>query len=369
MATRDQHGSQPKRRKYTAWPNRPGMMNFNLFDGLSETPYQNSKKRKSTYCAPAIEDAEDISQKISIQGELANIGPEEHSALGIAEMDTPEQTHNAKRCDSPPLSCGSQNFSWTSHTPQQDALPEAAKCIEPVNQATTPHEKLSNEQRQELLAMHRVLLNKHHDFFTTGRHPTTSWELRKLVSKYTAPRRLLKRNLQPLLEALRQHAKDAPERVYTMFDITFGMLNRLMKEVPYVSSEWKDCNMIAKSLHHYVSALRQGGVIIPESQTELWSRRLCYGTINQDDIECSKRLRTFLCEPSTDSNSQTQLLTPPPSEGEMEEDLLHDLHFKFGDTFWAFVAGWYEIGTMIAKNTQDFYMVFVFLPWAASSMC
>lgn len=242
------------------------------------------------------------------------------------------------------------------------------KCIEIVSQQAQNPTKLSKEQWQALIALHRTLLNEHHDFFSATRHHMAPWELRMLASKYAMPLRLLQRNINPALELLKRHAKDTPGRMHDMLDVTFGMLNRLRHEVSPTSPVWEDWNMVAKCLHHYVFSLRHGGVNIPETYPELWSRQLWYKTIDEEDIECLERFSQPFCEPVEDCNLQPLSRTLPPSEEQGEEDSFHDLPYESDGLLWAFMVAWYEIGSEIARNARDFCKVFTFLPWAVLSM-
>ncbi|KAK5344596.1 hypothetical protein LTR61_011635, partial [Exophiala xenobiotica] len=54
------------------------------------------------------------------------------------------------------------------------------KCVEICQQQSQTTTKLSNEQWQALIALHRTLLHEHHDFFLASQHPTASPALRRL---------------------------------------------------------------------------------------------------------------------------------------------------------------------------------------------
>jgi hypothetical protein len=58
------------------------------------------------------------------------------------------------------------------------------KCIEIDQQQALSKNKLSDEQWQTLIALHRTLLHEHHDFFLATHHPLASPALRGLASKY-----------------------------------------------------------------------------------------------------------------------------------------------------------------------------------------
>ncbi|KAK1756486.1 hypothetical protein QBC47DRAFT_360172 [Echria macrotheca] len=78
------------------------------------------------------------------------------------------------------------------------------KCIEvdsaQQTQQDTQDPKLSNEQWQALIALHRTLLHEHHDFFLGSQHPSTSPTLRRLASKYAMPARMWRHGIHSFLE-------------------------------------------------------------------------------------------------------------------------------------------------------------------------
>jgi hypothetical protein len=61
------------------------------------------------------------------------------------------------------------------------------KCIEIDQQQSQTKNKLSPEQWQALIALHRTLLHEHHDFFLASQHPSASPALRRLATKYAMP--------------------------------------------------------------------------------------------------------------------------------------------------------------------------------------
>jgi len=68
-----------------------------------------------------------------------------------------------------------------------------SKCIEIDNEQSQVPDgspKLTHEQWQALIALHRTLLHEHHDFFLASQHPSASDALRRLASKYAMPARM-----------------------------------------------------------------------------------------------------------------------------------------------------------------------------------
>ncbi|KAJ9134152.1 hypothetical protein NKR23_g10322 [Pleurostoma richardsiae] len=79
------------------------------------------------------------------------------------------------------------------------------KCIEVDNAQTSLNEappRLNNGQWQALIALHRTLLNKHHDFVLACQHPSASTALRRLASKYAMPVRMLQHGIHSFIQLL-----------------------------------------------------------------------------------------------------------------------------------------------------------------------
>ena len=64
------------------------------------------------------------------------------------------------------------------------------KCVEIDQQQAATTNKLTNEQWQALIALHRTLLHEHHDFFLASQHPSSSPALKRLAIKYAMPARM-----------------------------------------------------------------------------------------------------------------------------------------------------------------------------------
>ncbi|KAL7787298.1 hypothetical protein V8C43DRAFT_289258 [Trichoderma afarasin] len=88
-----------------------------------------------------------------------------------------------------------------------------SKCIE-IDNAHSP-QKLSSEQWQALIALHRALLHEHHDFWLASQHPSASPALRRLASKYSMPARLWRHGIPSFPEPLKYRLPLALEDAWT----------------------------------------------------------------------------------------------------------------------------------------------------------
>ena len=88
------------------------------------------------------------------------------------------------------------------------------KCIEIVSQQAQNPTKLSKEQWQALIALHRTLLNEQHDFFSASHHQVTEgYELRELVARYAMPARMWRHGIHAFLELLRHRLPESLEHM------------------------------------------------------------------------------------------------------------------------------------------------------------
>lgn len=115
------------------------------------------------------------------------------------------------------------------------------KCMEIDQQQASNKTKLSNEQWQALIALHRTLLHEHYDFFLASQHPSASPALRKLASKYAMPTRLWKHGIHTLLELLRQRLPETFEHMLAFLCTAYSMMTLLMESVPRFEETWIEC--------------------------------------------------------------------------------------------------------------------------------
>ena len=119
------------------------------------------------------------------------------------------------------------------------------KCIEvdnAQNNQTDPNgSKLNNEQWQALIALHRTLLQEHHDFFLASQHPSASLALRRLASKYAMPARMWRHGIHSFLELLRHRLPASLEHMLTFIYLAYSMMALLYETVPTFEDTWIEC--------------------------------------------------------------------------------------------------------------------------------
>lgn len=110
-----------------------------------------------------------------------------------------------------------------------------AKCIEvDAAQSAQPEAaaKLGNDQWQALIALHRTLLHEHHDFFLASQHPSATFALRRLASKYAMPARMWRHGIHTFLELLRHRLPASLEHMTTFINLSYSMMALLYETVP-----------------------------------------------------------------------------------------------------------------------------------------
>lgn len=138
------------------------------------------------------------------------------------------------------------------------------KCVEIDQQQSSTTTKLSNEQWQALIALHRALLHEHHDFFLASQHPSASPALKKLATKYARPSRMWRHGIHSFLELLRHRLPDSFDHKLAFVYLAYSMMG-LLKE-PITSFEETRIECLG-NLARYRMAIEEADL----RDRELWS--------------------------------------------------------------------------------------------------
>ena len=115
------------------------------------------------------------------------------------------------------------------------------KCVEIVAQQASSNKRLENQQWKALVALHRTLLQEHHDFFSASQHPTASDALKKLAVKYAMPARMWRHGIHAFLELLRHRLPDSMEHMLSFIYLSYSMMALLKESVPSFVETWIEC--------------------------------------------------------------------------------------------------------------------------------
>ncbi|OAQ99162.1 hypothetical protein LLEC1_01234 [Akanthomyces lecanii] len=119
-----------------------------------------------------------------------------------------------------------------------------AKCMElsvSPEKRIPQSQKLSVEQYQKLIGLHRTLLHEHHDFFLACQHPSANPVLRRLPARYNMPARMWRYGIQSFLELLRKRLPDSREHMLTFICIAYSTMTLLYETVPDFVATWIEC--------------------------------------------------------------------------------------------------------------------------------
>lgn len=101
--------------------------------------------------------------------------------------------------------------------------------------------KLTNEQWQALIHLHKTLLHEHHDFFLASQHPSASPALSKLAAKYRMPARMWRHGIHAFLEVLRHRLPESLDHMLAFIYIAYSMMALLYETVSTFENTWIEC--------------------------------------------------------------------------------------------------------------------------------
>ncbi|RJE16921.1 hypothetical protein PHISCL_10742, partial [Aspergillus sclerotialis] len=90
-----------------------------------------------------------------------------------------------------------------------------SKAIEFYQQYVESREDLSAPQWRALIALHRTLLQEHHDFYLASLHPSASAPVKQLAEKYSMPTRMWRYGIHLFLDMLYRRLPDTLEHMTT----------------------------------------------------------------------------------------------------------------------------------------------------------
>ena len=136
----------------------------------------------------------------------------------------------------------------------------------------TKQTKLSNEQWQALIALHRTLLHEHHDFFLASQHPSASPALTRLAAKYSMPARMWRHAIHSFLEVMRHRLPESLDHMLAFIYIAYSMVALLYETVTAFEDTWIEC---LGDLGRYRMAIEDDDI----RDREVWSgvSRFWYG--------------------------------------------------------------------------------------------
>ncbi|OAA54897.1 hypothetical protein ISF_08168 [Cordyceps fumosorosea ARSEF 2679] len=118
------------------------------------------------------------------------------------------------------------------------------KCIQLTVDPKTripDDQELDSKQLQNLIGLHRTLLNEHHDFFLASSSPSATPSVRNLPKKYNMPGRMWRYGIQSFLELLRKRLPGSREHMLTFLAIAYGIMTLQHETIPEFADSWLEC--------------------------------------------------------------------------------------------------------------------------------
>ncbi|KAK4163075.1 hypothetical protein QBC43DRAFT_213752 [Cladorrhinum sp. PSN259] len=118
------------------------------------------------------------------------------------------------------------------------------KCIEIDNaqsQQNDPIKELNHDQWQALVALHRTLLQEHHDFLLASQHHSASPALRRSASENAVPARIWRHGIHSFLGLLRHRLPASAEHMLMFIYLAYSMMTVLYVTVPAFEDIWAEC--------------------------------------------------------------------------------------------------------------------------------
>ena len=124
-----------------------------------------------------------------------------------------------------------------------------AKCIDvDEKQSNAAQEKnvsrrpkLTNEQWQALIALHKTLLHEHLDFFLASQHPSASTALSRLAARYSMPARMWRHGIHAFLEVLRHRLPESLDHMLAFIYIAYSIMALLYETITAFKETWIEC--------------------------------------------------------------------------------------------------------------------------------
>jgi hypothetical protein len=118
------------------------------------------------------------------------------------------------------------------------------RCIEVVSDQASKSDGgrgLNAKQWQALIALHKRLLNKHHDFFLASQHPSSSPSVKRLPAQYVMPARMWRNGIHLFLELLRHSLPQSLEHMLAFIYIAYSTITLLYETAPAYRDKWMEC--------------------------------------------------------------------------------------------------------------------------------
>ncbi|ESZ91821.1 hypothetical protein SBOR_7773 [Sclerotinia borealis F-4128] len=101
--------------------------------------------------------------------------------------------------------------------------------------------RLSDEQWQALMTLHRALLYEYHDFLMASQHPSASPALRWSAQKFAVPARVWRHGIYSFLENLRSQLPKSLDHILAFLYLAYSVMAVLYETIPGFQDTWIEC--------------------------------------------------------------------------------------------------------------------------------
>lgn len=115
------------------------------------------------------------------------------------------------------------------------------KCIKVDKQQMGSKTHLSPSQWNALVALHRTLLNEHHNFYLASQHPSASPAMKRLAKTYKMPARMWRHGIHTFLELLRQSLPESRGHMLSFLLFANSMIVKFFEDLPEFEETWIEC--------------------------------------------------------------------------------------------------------------------------------
>jgi hypothetical protein len=249
------------------------------------------------------------------------------------------------------------------------------KCVEIDQQQSKTTNKLSDEQWQGLITLHRTLLYEHHDFFLASQHPAASPALQRLAMKYAMPRRMLRHGIHSFLELLLPRWPNNFDDMIAFIDLARSMVSLMEDILPESEEQWEDCR---RCLESYTEVLLRVSLATTNgSEDSPWDRSSGGRTAQSSPSSWSSiptpwspslslfpryDMSTAAAEQEEEFGDWYFQCYPPPeplSPAEIEQS--YNKLPQLTDAVLCVLSGWLQYGQVIATNFNIYSKVFCML--------
>ena len=128
------------------------------------------------------------------------------------------------------------------HTDEAQCIEEDRRHAEAIRSAAPGQRPtFSEKQWRRQIALHRSVLNEHHNFFLATQHPSASAACRRLPSKYGMPARLSRHGIHSFLDILRCSLPESLEHMLCFIYLAYSMVALLYETVEAFKNSWIEC--------------------------------------------------------------------------------------------------------------------------------